>query len=68
MKNYKQKLQFSGVKSSLKVIDNKGNIGLISESDHDIHNIEVDYLQGGAGLYCIDTSCDQYDPLYIYTE
>ena len=45
--------------------DTDGNIGIIKGLDADIHNVEVEYLNGGMGLYCLDKDCDKYDPLYI---
>lgn len=58
-------LLYADVKSEMLVQDTEGNIGKITNTEHDLHNVEVDYLQGGCGLYCLDESCDEYDPLYI---
>jgi hypothetical protein len=33
------------------IIDNK-----------DIHNILVEYEDGGSGLYCLDKKCEEFDP------
>jgi len=33
------------------VIDNK-----------DIHNVLVEYEDGGSGLYCLDKKCEEFDP------
>jgi hypothetical protein len=30
----------------------------------DIHNVEVHYDNGGAGIHCFDSNCSHYDPLY----
>lgn len=67
MSNNKQNhlLSYSEIKPNMMVKDNKGNVGKVTDTEHDIHNVEVDYLQGGAGLYCLDDNCDKYDPLYI---
>lgn len=28
----------------------------------DIHNILVEYDDGGGGLYCMDPTCEEFDP------
>ena len=58
-------LLYADVKLQTKVKDTDGNIGIIKGLDADIHNVEVEYLNGGMGLYCLDIDCDKYDPLYI---
>lgn len=44
------------------VMDNDGNTGMVIEAG-DIHNILVQFDNGGSGLYCMVESCDHYDPL-----
>lgn len=46
----------------MRVKDYDGIIGIITEC-LDLHNIEVDYDNGGKGLYCIDPDCPEYDGL-----
>jgi len=54
----------SNVREGLKVIDIDGIIGTIKQC-YDSHNIWVLYdNNGGSGFYCVEKSCDDYDPLY----
>jgi len=34
--------------------------GTVKKMD-DIHNVFVEYENGGSGLYCLDSNCDEYD-------
>lgn len=61
----KKHLEFINIKPQMLVKDIEGNIGKITDIEHDIHNVEVEYLQGGLGLYCLDETCNEFDPLYI---
>ena len=61
------KIRFNDLKSGLLVIDTNGILGTIS-SIEDKHNVHVDYDNGGTGIYCMDTECSYYDPLYYRTE
>jgi len=38
--------------------------GIVKEID-DIHNVFIEYEDGGSGLYCLDPSCDEFDPIEI---
>jgi len=61
-----KKLLYLEIYDGLEVIDKEGSIGKIISS-LDIHNIEVkfdDENGEGLGLYCLDPSCDEYEPLY----
>lgn len=59
-------LLYADVKPQMLVKDTKGNIGKIIDTEHDIHNVKVDYLdESGVGIYCLDETCEDYDPLYI---
>lgn len=55
-------LLFKEIKHSMRVVDNEGLFGVIESCD-DIHNVNVVYDNGGAGLYCLDPNCDQFSPL-----
>jgi transglutaminase-like putative cysteine protease len=46
----------------LKVRDADGVLGTIMAID-DIHNVWVEFTQGGAGYYCMDPACVAYDQL-----
>lgn len=59
----KVELLISDVYVGLKVIDNDDFTGLVT-SCSDIHNVYVDYGDGGSGLYCLDKNCENYDPLF----
>ncbi len=58
-------LKYEDVEVGIKVIDGDDNIGVIKDC-FDIRNIIVEYLDGGSGLYCLDSTCNNYDPLYKY--
>jgi len=58
MKN--KKLLFKDLKLGMKVIDNDGQGGVITECS-DIHNIYIKHLDGGSGFYCLDTKCEDFD-------
>jgi len=50
----------------LKAKDSDG-LTVVIVRKHNIHNVEVEYLHGGTGLFCLDRICEEYDPLYVYT-
>ena len=69
----------SNIKGGEKVIDNEGNIGTIKHYDEELHNVFVEYDNGGSGLHCLNEGCkephevnghkfeiEQYDPLYYF--
>lgn len=58
-------LLFEHIEVGMKVIDANDTIGVVKEC-FDIHNVLVDYLNGGSGLYCLDSECESYDPLYLF--
>ncbi len=43
----------------MKVIDNYDDAGIVDSCD-DIHNVNVLFESGGAGLYCLDETCEEY--------
>jgi len=60
----------------MKVQDGEGNVGTVKECE-DIHNVFVEYDNGGSGLHCLVEGCIEtttingqlvemphYDPLY----
>jgi hypothetical protein len=48
------------------VIDAECNVGTVSEAD-DLHNIRIEYKNGGFGLYCLDPECKaEYSVLWLY--
>ena len=60
----------------MRVQDNEGNVGIVKECE-DIHNVLVEYDNGGSGLHCLVEGCADtktindeqfeipyYDPLY----
>lgn len=64
----------------MRVQDNEGNIGTVKECD-DIHNIFVEFDNGGTGLHCLiegcadnirinddDVAIPYYSPLYNFVE
>lgn len=55
-------LKFDKCYKGLKVQDTDGSKGTITEVD-DIHNISVEF-DGGSGLYCLDSNCSEYEPLF----
>lgn len=60
------KLKFTELKVGMRVKDDDGNIGIIKKCK-DIHNVEVNFEVGGAGIYCLDENDnDYYDPIYRY--
>lgn len=63
----------------MRVQDNEGNVGTIKHYDEELHNVFVDYDNGGSGLHCLNEGCkephevnghkfeiEQYDPLYYF--
>ena len=58
-------LLFENIEVGMKVIDTNDAIGVVKEC-FDVHNIQVDYLNGGSGFYCLDFQCEFYDPLYLF--
>ena len=60
----------------MRVMDDEGNVGTVKECE-DIHNVFVEYDNGGSGLHCLIEECIEtttinsqlvemphYDPLY----
>jgi hypothetical protein len=58
-------LTFENIEVGMRVIDQDDHIGTIKECE-DIHNILVEYENGGSGFYCLDEKCEEYDELYEY--
>lgn len=59
MKNNKTPLVYSQIYIGMKVIDNYDDAGIVDSCD-DIHNVNVLFESGGAGLYCLDETCEEY--------
>jgi hypothetical protein len=54
---------FSELKIGDSVKDSDGNEGKIISMET-IHNVDVELMSGGKGIYCLDPDCeDLYDPL-----
>ena len=55
----KEKLKFDDISIGMRVIDDDGEIGKVTEI-HNIHDILVEYdNDGGSGLYCLDDECHE---------
>lgn len=61
------KLTYKDIHVCLKVMDDQGYTGIITDCD-DVHNINVVYDQGGAGLYCFNPKCHEFkkNPPILY--
>jgi len=46
------------------VIDGEGTTGKIISIEN-IHNVLVDYDNGGSGYYCLSRKCKRYSPLRV---
>ena len=53
------------IKVGDKVINKDGDIGIVVNMEN-LHDVEVEYLGGGVGLYCIDKECPDYEGLELY--
>ncbi len=69
----------SNITGGRKVIDDEGNVGTIIHYDEALHNVFVEYDNGGSGFHCLNEGCtepmemdwykfenEQYDPLYYF--
>jgi len=69
----------SNITGGRKVIDSEGNVGTIKNYDEELHNVFVEYDNGGSGFHCLNEGCtepmevngykfenEQYDPLYYF--
>ncbi len=69
----------SNINGGRKVIDNEGNVGVVKHYDEELHNVFVEYDNGGSGFHCLNEGCtepmevnghkfenEQYDPLYYF--
>lgn len=74
----KKIINYSDLYIGMMVADDEGNIGVV-KNHKDIHNIVVEYNNGGSGLHCLVKDCCDtktingekieiplYDPLYYY--
>ena len=59
-----KKIKFKDIINGQFVFDKDNIEGMVIDSS-DIHNVDVKYLNGGRGLYCLDKKDKEYDPLYI---
>ena len=60
-----QPLKFEELKVGMIIEDLWCERGKIRECD-DIHNIIVDFENGGVSIYCFDNDCDDRDPTGLY--
>ena len=58
-------LKYEDIQVNMKVVDDSNNIGVI-KSVFDIHNIEIEYDNGGVGIVCLDKECNMYEKIYRY--
>jgi hypothetical protein len=79
MKNKEKKDKQSEIVShsdlviGMRITDNDGNVGIVKDCD-DLHNVFVEYDNGGSGFHCLIEECiettsklvdiPQYDHLY----
>lgn len=65
MKTRNKPIPYSDIRVGMLVkdFDEELGIGMVIKCD-DIHNVFVEYLNGGSGLCCLDEKCADYDPLY----
>lgn len=64
------RLQLGDLYIGMRVFDKDGEVGIIDECN-DIHNVYVLFktetgFTTGAGLYCLDHTCEEYTPLFEY--
>lgn len=50
---------------NIRVQDEEGTVGTIIDSN-DIHNIIVEFDNGGQGLYCLCEGCELAENLYYF--
>ena len=58
-------LLYADIQKGMKVIDNDGDIGIVTECK-DAHNINVKYKNGGAGLHCLQEGCEEFGRSLLY--
>ena len=58
-------LLYADIQKGMKVIDNDGDIGIVTECE-DAHNIMVEYENGGKGLHCLVEGCELYGRSLLY--
>lgn len=63
--NNENPLRYTEIQAGMKVIDDDGDIGTITECN-DAHNILVEYDNGGQGLYCLSEGCDVGGQAFLY--
>jgi hypothetical protein len=50
---------YNNLQLGKKVVDGKQNTGVITSID-DLHNVEVKFDNGGAGLWCFVEDCEEF--------
>ena len=55
-------LIYADVQKGMKVIDNMGDVGIITECE-DAHNVIVEYENDGKGIHCLVEGCELFGSL-----
>lgn len=65
--NLSTPLLYANIQKGMKVIDNDGDIGIITECE-DAHNVIVEYENEGKGIHCLAEGCELFGRslLYVY--
>lgn len=58
-------LLYSDVQKGMKVIDNDGDIGIITQCE-DPHNVIIRYDNEGVGIYCLVEGCELFGRSLLY--
>ena len=51
---------YADIKKGMKVVDNAGDIGIVTECE-DAHNVIVQYENDGRGIYCLVEDCELFE-------
>ena len=58
-------LVYADIRVGMKVIDNDGDIGIITQCE-DPHNVIIRYDNEGVGIYCLVESCELFGRSLLY--
>jgi len=58
-------LLYADIQNGMKVVDNDGDIGIVTGCE-DAHNIIVEYENGGKGLHCLAEGCELFGRSLLY--
>jgi preprotein translocase subunit YajC len=58
-------LLYADIQKGMKVIDNEGDIGVITECE-DAHNVIVEYENEGKGIHCLVEGCELFGRSLLY--